>query len=199
MKRNKAQSDSVVYQKPTTQQIEEEISRERQRFKYRQTMRSTICVILIIAALACLIANTWISIIRVYGNSMEPTIDGGDIIVSAKTSKLNRGDIIAMYCNNKLIIRRVIGVPGDWVDIDKDGTISVNGEKLDEYNTDKIDEVDYSIELPMQIQDSKYFVLGDNLLTSIDSRNEEVGLISMEDVLGKVFLRVYPFQKFGML
>lgn len=162
-------------------------------------LRSTIYSLVVVAAVAVLVAVLWLPVLRIYGSSMAPTINAGEIVVSLKGSKFQRGDLIAMYYSNKLLVKRVIAGPGEWVDIDQDGNVYVNGELLDEpYLTEKaFGECD--IELPFQVPDERYFVMGDHRATSADSRSATIGGIPVEDIMGRIIFRVWPLDVFGLV
>lgn len=182
---------------PKVSQIEEELSRERYKRQYRRTLRGTVYMLITVAAAAVLIATLWLPVLRIYGDSMTPTLVGGDIVVSVKTDDFVPGDIVSFYYNNKILVKRVIAMPGDWVDIAEDGTVSVNGEVLDEpYLTEKALGI-CDITLPYQVPESRIFVLGDHRSVSVDSRSTAVGCISQEQVVGKLVFRVWPLSGFG--
>ena len=152
-----------------------------------------------VAAIAVLIAVLFLPVLRIYGSSMNPTLDEGDIVVSLKGSNFKTGDIIAFYYNNKILVKRVIANTGDWVDIDDDGNVYVNNVKLDEpYITDKAFG-DTDIKLPYQVPDKRIFVMGDNRSVSVDSRNTSVGCVADEQIVGKIVFCVWPFENFGKI
>lgn len=184
---------------PTAQQLDAERRRLRYKRRYRRTLRSTIAILIVVAALAVLAATLWMPVLRVYGSSMAPTLQNGEILVSVKSRSFEPGDIIAFYHGNKLLIKRYIAGSSDYVNVDEDGTVSVNGTPLDEpYLTEKaFGETD--IELPYQVPDQRYFVMGDNRSVSIDSRSSIVGCIAADQIVGKVVFRVWPLSAFGAL
>ena len=175
------------------------MKRENYRRRYNRVLRSTIYTLITVAAVAVLVATLFLPVLRIYGTSMTPTMTDGDIVVSVKQGSFERGDIIAFWFNNKILVKRVIALPGEWVDIDGDGNVSVNGEPLDEpYLTEKaLGECD--IELPYQVPDGRIFVMGDHRSTSSDSRNSAVGCVAEEQIVGKLVFRVWPFENFGSL
>ncbi len=182
---------------PTTQQLETEINRVRYKQKYRSVMKSTIYMLITVAAAAILVATLWLPVLQIYGNSMTPTMHNGDIVFSLKSSDFEQGDVVAFYYNNKILVKRVIAGPADWVDITEDGTVYVNGELLEEpYVADKA-LGDTNIELPYQVPDAKVFVMGDHRSTSVDSRNTAVGCVAEEQVVGKIIFRIWPFDAIG--
>lgn len=196
--RNKRGGKAPV-QTPTVEQLEQELKRETYRRRYNRVLRSTIYTLITVAAVAVLVATLFLPVLRIYGSSMTPTMADGDIVVSVKGGSFARGDIIAFWFNNKILVKRVIANPGEWVDIDAEGNVSINGEPLDEpYLTEKaLGECD--IDLPYQVPDGRLFVMGDHRSTSSDSRSSAVGCVAEEQIVGKLVLRVWPLGGFGPL
>ena len=182
---------------PQTQELEQAVKRERYLHRFRMTIRSTFLSLVVVAAAAILVAVLFLPILRIYGKSMNGTLDSGDIVVSVKSSELETGDIIAFYYNNNILVKRVIANPGDWVDMDKDGSVFVNNVLIDEPYLDQKAYGETNIELPYQVPEGKIFVMGDNRSVSIDSRNTSSGCISEEQIVGKIVFRVWPFTQFG--
>ena len=184
---------------PTAEQLDMERRRLRYKRRYNRTLRSTVAILIVVAALAVLAATLWMPVLRVYGSSMAPTLHNGEILISVKTKDFSSGDIIAFYHGYKLLIKRYIAGPSDYVNVDEDGNVSVNGTLLDEpYLAEKAyGEAD--IEFPYQVPDQRYFVMGDNRSVSIDSRSSIVGCIAGDQIVGKVVFRVWPLSAFGPL
>lgn len=186
-------------ERPSIEQLEAEVGRLKYRSRYRTVLRSTIYSLLVVAAVAVLVATIWLPVLQIYGSSMTPTLNESDIVVSVKGSKFEQGDLIAFYVGNKILVKRVIALPGQTVDMDEDGTIYVDGKALDEpYLTEK-SYGDANIELPYQVPDNRYFCVGDHRSTSVDSRHTEIGCISEEQIVGKIVFRVWPLSDFGAL
>ena len=182
---------------PTTEQLEGELKRVRYKSRYRSVLRSTIYSLITVAAIAVLITTLWFPVLRVYGNSMTPTLQNGEIIFTVKVSEFEPGDIIAFYYNNKILIKRVIARSGEWVNMDADGNVYVNETLLDEPYLDEKTFGDCNIELPYQVPEGRVFVMGDHRSTSVDSRNSAVGCVAQEQIVGKILFRVWPLEKFG--
>ena len=184
---------------PTLEQLETELDREKYKKRYRRVLRSTVYTLVVVAAVAVLVATIWMPVLQIYGSSMTPTLSEGDIVVSLKGAEFQPGDLIAFYLGNKILVKRCIAGPGQWVDIDPDGTVYVDGKQLDEpYVTEK-SFGDCNIELPYQVPESRYFCMGDHRSTSADSRHSEVGCVAEEQVVGKIVWRVWPLAGFGRL
>jgi len=180
---------------PTREQVEKERKRYRRRKAYNKALRGTVYVLTIVAAVAVLIATLVLPVLQIEGTSMEPTLTNGDIVLLTKTTSFSRGDLCGFTWNNKLLIKRVIGLPGDWIEIDSDGTIYLNGEKLDEPYVQTLTLGECDLEFPFQVPQEQYFVLGDMRENSVDSRNTLIGCVSKEQIVGKVFFRVWPFKR----
>lgn len=180
---------------PTKQQVETERKRYRRRKAYNKALRGTVYVLTIVAAVAVLIATLILPVLQIEGTSMEPTLSNGDIVLLSKTTRFSRGELCGFTWNNKILIKRVIGLPGDWIEMDAEGTVYLNGEPLEEpYVTHKaLGECD--LEFPFQVPQEQYFVVGDMRESSIDSRNTVIGCIPKEQIIGKVFFRIWPFKK----
>lgn len=184
---------------PTTQQLEAELKRLKYKQRFRSVMKSTISTLITVAAISILVATLWLPVLQIYGSSMTPTIHDGEIIFSVKTNEFKQGDIIAFYYNNKILVKRVIADAGDWVDIDMEGTVYINGEMLEEpYLTEKA-LGDCTIELPYQVPEGKVFVMGDHRATSVDSRSTALGCVAQEQIVGKIVFRVWPLENMGSI
>lgn len=192
MKKNKAEVTV-----PDLESLEAELERVRYRKKYGRTLRSTIYILITVAAVAVLVATLWMPVLRIYGNSMTPTLNEDEILVSVKSDSFEQGDIIAFYYNNKILVKRVIASAGDWVDMDQDGNVFVNSEPLYEPYVTSPAVGDCNISMPYQVPDGRVFVMGDHRATSVDSRNEAVGCVAQEQIVGKIAFRVWPLNRIG--
>jgi signal peptidase I len=184
-------------ERPTRAQLESELKHERYKNRYRAVLRSTVFTLVIVAAVAILVATLWLPVLQIYGTSMTPTLSDGEIVFTLKTSDFSTGDVLAFYYNNKILVKRVIAGPGEWVDIDDEGNVYVNGEAIDEpYLVERaLGECD--ITLPYQVPDNRWFVMGDHRSTSVDSRSSTVGCVSQEQVVGRIVFRVWPLGRLG--
>jgi signal peptidase I len=182
---------------PDVPQLEAELKRRLYRKRYRKTLRSTICTLITVAAVAVLVATLWLPVLQIYGTSMAPTLNDGELVVSLKSGTFNTGDVIAFYYNNKILVKRVIAGPGDWVDIKDDGTVYVNDVELDEPYVVEKALGDCNITLPYQVPESRVFVMGDHRSVSVDSRNTAVGCVSEEQIVGRLVMRLWPLSQFG--
>ena len=182
---------------PQTGELTQAVKRERYLHRFRMTIRSTFLSLVVVAAVAVLVAVLLLPILRIYGKSMNGTLDSGDIVISVKSSSFETGDVIAFYYNNNILVKRVIANPGDWVDMDKEGSVYVNNVLLDEPYLDDKSYGETNIELPYQVPEGKIFVMGDNRSVSIDSRNTSIGCISEEQIVGKIVFRIWPLPQMG--
>lgn len=178
---------------------EEEVAAELHRLKYKKrfghVLRSTIYGLLVVAALSVLLATLLMPVMQVSGTSMTPTLVDGDILCLVKTSDMHVGDLCGFYWQNKLLIKRIIAKPGDFVDIDAEGNVYVNSSLLSEpYISGKsLGECD--LEFPYQVPDNRFFVMGDHRSTSIDSRSSAIGCVEKSQIVGRVAVRVWPFDR----
>lgn len=184
---------------PNSGQLESEIQRERYRKKYKLSLRSTLFTLVTVAALAVLVATLWLPVLQIYGSSMSPSLEDGEIVISVKPNEYKSGDIIAFYYNNKVLVKRVIAVSGQWVDITEDGTVLINEKELDEPYLAQKAFGECDIALPYQVPEGKIFVMGDHRSVSIDSRNSLVGCVAEEQIVGKIVFRVWPQEKIGVI
>ena len=184
---------------PSLSEIQSERKRIRRGTYYRQALRGTISVLLVVAAVAVLITTLFLPILQISGDSMSPTLEHDEIVVLLKTKKFERGDLIGFYYQGKILLKRVIALPEDEVAIDADGNVYVNGKLLEEPYVTDMELGDCDLEFPFKVPGTSYFVLGDRRSNSVDSRNSVVGAISRDDIIGKVFIRVWPISKFGFV
>jgi signal peptidase I len=186
-------------ERPSLDDLRAELKRENNKKEYSKVFRNTIVILVVVAALSVLISSFFVTVLKVTGESMSPTLESGQIVLASNSKEFEAGELIAFYYNNKVLIKRVIGSPGDWINIDSDGNVYVNGVLLEEtYLTEK-SLTPTDITFPYQVPENRYFVLGDHRSVSIDSRSTTVGCVSEEQLIGKVLFRLYPINVFGKL
>lgn len=197
MQKEKQQKEKQI--RFSSEGIEKELNRIRYKERYGKTLRSTVYALITVAAIAVLVATLALPVLQIYGSSMTPSLEDGEIVVSIKTADFEKKDIVAFYYNNKILVKRVIATAGEWVELDKEGNLYVNGEFIDEpYIKEKaLGECD--IEMPYQVPEGRIFVMGDHREVSIDSRSSVVGCVAEEQVVGKLVFRLWPLESFGKL
>ncbi len=194
---NKKEAGQI--ERPSLDDLRAELKRENNKKEYSKIFRNTIVILIVVAALSVLISSFFVTVLKVTGESMSPTLESGQIVIASNSKEFEAGELIAFYYNNKVLIKRVIGSPGDWINIDSDGNVYVNGVLLEEtYITEK-SLTPTDITFPYQVPENRYFVLGDHRSVSIDSRSTTVGCVSEEQLIGKVLYRLYPINVFGKL
>lgn len=193
---NKSEKQVAV---PSLPEIQKERKRIRRGTYYRQALRGTVSVLVVVAAVAVLITTLFLPILQISGDSMAPTLEHDQIVVLLKNKDFDRGDLIGFYFQGKVLLKRVIALPGDEVAIDVDGNVYVNGELLEEPYVKEKKLGDCDLEFPYKVPGTGYFVMGDQRSNSVDSRNSVIGAIPQEDIIGKVFIRVWPLSKIGFI
>ena len=192
-------SDDKRLDKLTTKEVEAELERVTYYRGFSRALRNTIFTLVTVAAVAVLVAVLFLPVLRIYGTSMTPSLTEGDIVLSVKSSAaVERGDIVAFYYNNKILVKRVVAFSGEWVDIDKEGNVFVNNQRMDEpYVAEPDYGISTDIKLPYQVPESRIFVMGDHRRTSTDSRSSAIGCVAEEQIVGRIIFRVWPLNEFG--
>ena len=186
-------------QAPVSEQIKQERRKIRQRKAFRKFIIRTVSVLIVVAAISVLIATYWLPVLKVYGSSMSPTMEPGEVIVTVKSDAYKNGDIVTFWQGNKLLIKRVIAGPGQWVDIDSDGVVSVDGQNLNESYLSEKTKGTCDIELPHLVKESHWFLMGDNRESSLDSRTTFIGDVSKDQIESKILFRIWPVNKIGIV
>lgn len=184
---------------PKTSDLQAVYQQAKYKKTFWETIRSTVFMLVVVAAFAVLIAVLFLPILRIYGNSMKGTLNSGDIVVSVKSNDFESSDVVAFYYNNNILVKHVIAEAGDWVDMDKQGNVYVNNQRLDEPYLANRDYSHTDIEFPYQVPENRIFVMGDNRKESIDSRNNAIGTVSNEQIVGKLVFRVWPLREMGVI
>ena len=188
-----------IYSVPDPEVLERTIEQYRHKRRYGIVLRSTVYALVVVAALAVLVATLWTPVLQIYGSSMSPTLEEGQFVVSLKGAGFRQGDLVSFYIGNKLLVKRVIAVPGDWVNISEDGTVYVNETALDEPYIDKKAFGQCDLDLPYQVPESSYFLMGDHRETSVDSRYSAVGAVAEDQIVGKIVYCVWPLSDIGVV
>lgn len=195
LKKKKIKKEKITYKDLTVENLERELHRENYKHSFSRLLRSTIYVLIIIVAVASVGATIFIPVIEITDSSMKPLVEDGDIVLTIKSNSFKTGDVVAFYYGNKILVKRVIGVQGDFVNIDKDGIVYVNGEELKEDYVKEFLKGESDIKYPVQVSDNSIFVLSDERDVLTDSRSENIGTIKKENIIGKVIFKVWPIKK----
>ena len=184
---------------PSIEAVETERKRLRRGKYYRRALRGTLSVLVVVAAIAVLVTTLFLPILQISGDSMSPTLEHDEIVVLFKTNSLKRGDLVAFYYQGKILLKRVIALPEETVVIDGKGNVYVNEQMLEEPYVLEKSLGDCDLQFPYVVPAASYFVLGDQRTNSVDSRNSVIGTIKMEDIIGKIFVRVWPMSRIGFV
>ena len=183
----------------STQELEDELEHEKDKKNFVLSLRSTVYFLLTVSAAAVLVAMFVMPVLRIYGTSMTPTLQEGNIVLAVKKTHFKAGDVVAFYYNNKVLVKRVVGEPGNWVDIDARGTVFIDNAALNEPYIENKGKGQCDITLPYQVPDSRVFVMGDNRSVSVDSRSASIGCVAEEQIIGKIVFKIWPLNNFGFV
>ena len=197
MSKNKKEQPQL--EMPGLEVLAEELKRTRYKSRFRRTLMGTVYTLITVAAVAVLVATLWLPVLQITGTSMTPSLYEGQIVVSLKNADLVRGDMVAFYYNNRVLVKRVIAMPGEWVNIDDNGNVYINDVLFDEPYLEEKALGECNIELPYQVPEGRLFVMGDHRSVSVDSRSKSVGCVAEEQIVGKLIMRVWPLEQFEML
>ena len=184
---------------PPLDALQKELKREQYKRRFRRLLRSTVNALIVVAAVAALVATLILPVLQIAGTSMEPSLNDGDIVLLVKTNDLQTGDLCSFYYSNKILIKRVIATPGDYIWIEPDGAVYLNGEPLDEPYVSQKALGECDVEFPYQVPENNYFMMGDHRETSIDSRSSVIGCIAEDQIVGKIFCKFWPLSEFGFI
>lgn len=176
-----------------------ELAREESRHGFRRTLLGVAGVLVVVAAIAAVVATRMLVLIQINGNSMEPTMKEGEVVLINQTKEIETGDVIGFYFGGRILLKRVIGNAGDQIDIDKEGNVFVNGEEIDEPYLAEKSLGKCELEFPYQVPKGMVFVLGDNRSISIDSRIKAIGCVQEDQIVGKVIFRAWPLGRMGIM
>ncbi len=171
--------------------------KKRPRVFERPPVKRTVTIVLVVLVTVSLLMNLFtfiMPVVKYYGNSMSPTLHDKQILIVNKMAEIKRGDIVAFYYNNKVIVRRVVAVGNEQVAIDVFGTVSVNGTVLEEPYVEQPTLGQCNLDFPYSVPAKSYFVLGDNRDTAMDSRLSEIGVVTEDRLIGKVVFSLNPFK-----
>ena len=181
------------------QQLEKELKRSAIKRKNWRRFWRFFSSILVIGAALVLVSAIWLPIYQITGESMEPTLEQGQLVVALRTQQINPGDIVAMYFENQILMKRIIGISGDQIQLNEDGLISVNGISVEERYFPKPGEGLPDLTYPSDVPDGQYFVMGDNREKSTDSGIFQFGCIPEEKIIGKILFCVWPLNRIGYI
>lgn len=176
---------------PSVEQIETELKSINYKKKFRKTLLSTVSILIVVAAIAVLMSTLFFPVVQVVGKSMEPTLKEGDILLLVKSDKVTYGDLCCVSWQNKSLLKRVIGLSGDMIEIDGDGNVFINGTLLDEPYVEEKMLGKCEIEFPYKVPENKVFILGDQRETSVDSRSNAIGCVGTDQIVGRVLFKVW--------
>ena len=188
---NDEDKDKNSADRPSIEQVRGEKDKLDKKRKFRRMLINTFAVLIVVAAVAVLISTLFMPVIQVSGDSMEPTMKDGDILLLIRSKDPDCGDVCCISWQNKMLLKRVIGLPGDSVDIDSDGNVFVNGKKLDEPYVQDLCLGECDVTFPVKVAPDTLFVLGDKRTVSVDSRSSTIGCVEKDQIVGKVLFTLW--------
>lgn len=191
--------EEEVLEIPPIELLREELAREESKHDFRRRLRGVAVGLVVAAAITALIATRLLVMIRINGNSMEPTFSDGEIVFMYRTKEIKAGDIVGFYYGGRVLLKRVVATAGDEIEIDREGNVYVNGERLEEPYLTARSLGKCDIEFPCKVPDEMYFVLGDNRAVSIDSRTRGIGCVDDNQIVGKAIFRAWPFGRMEIM
>lgn len=184
---------------PPVELLKAELERVESKRDFRKALRGVAGVLLVAAAMAALLVTRFFMLLEVNGSSMMPTMRNGEIVFLYQTKTVEAGDVIGFYYGGEILLKRVIGCAGDYIEIDQEGNVYVNGELLDEpYVTEK-NLGKCNQEFPYEVPENMVFVLGDNRTESVDSRVRAIGCVERSQIVGKVVWRIWPLDRIEVM
>ncbi len=182
---------------PDPEQLLTEVRRETRSTMQFRGLTRLVYALAVLAAVLCIISLFWMPILEIYGSGMAPGLQAGDIVVARPEEAYERGDVVAVTCSGVIMVKRVIAVGGDTIDISTEGKVSVNGEALEETYVESPSLHPTDLAFPYEVPEGRFFLLGDNRGVSLDSRSMEVGCVAIEQINGRVLFRVWPIGRIG--
>ncbi|MBE6007857.1 MAG: signal peptidase I [Lachnospiraceae bacterium] len=165
-------------------------SKKTKHSEYKKTIAALLVVIMVSAVLFMNLFTHVVTIVRYYGDAMEPALSDGQLLAVLQTDNVKQGDMVAFYYNNQVIIRRVICEGDNQIIIEKNGKVAVNGEELTESYVSDLSIGQCNIDFPYYVIPGHFFVMGDNRTVSMDSRLKEIGTVPQERIIGKVIFAI---------
>mgnify|MGYP002509770300 FL=1 len=184
---------------PPIEFLREELVREEARYSFRKTLWNIAVLLTAAAAVTALVTTRLFVLIQINGSSMAPTLVNGEIIFLRQTKKVEPGDMIGFYYGGRILLKRVIGIGGDQIEIDSEGNVYVNGGMIDEPYLAEKSPGKCDLEFPCEVPEGMVFVLGDNRAISVDSRIRSIGCVEENQIVGKTAFRVWPPDRMGVM
>ena len=184
---------------PSIEALKEELARENARHQFRRSLWNVAVVLVVVAAVTALVATRLLVLIQINGDSMSPTLASGEVIFLHQTKEIRKGDIVGFYYGGRILLKRVIGSEGDWIEMDREGNVYVNGEPLSEPYLTERSLGKCNLEFPYQVPEGMLFVLGDNRAVSVDSRTRSLGCVEESRIVGRAVFRAWPLERVGFM